>query len=102
MTVFGGLRRGGARPDPRPRRGTKKSKRAKMEATQSTINTEESSYPENTTLSRPSGERRGASMKIMMSHHGPRMSGSREKGAFAPAHNHSLSSNSASWFGHRV
>jgi hypothetical protein len=102
MTVFGGLRKGGARPDPRPRRGTKKSKRAKMEAAQSTINIEESSYPETTTRSRSSGERRGTTTKIMMGHHGPRMSGAREKGAFAPAHNHSLSGNSASWFGHRV
>ncbi|KIM31016.1 hypothetical protein M408DRAFT_274267 [Serendipita vermifera MAFF 305830] len=108
MTVFGGLRKGGARPDPRPRRGTKKSKRAKMEAAAtaaSTANTEESSYPENGshahahTHARTSSDRKGSNMKVVTGHQGPRP---REKGAFAPAHNHSHSSNSGSWYGHRV
>lgn len=104
MTVFGGLRKGGARPDPRPRRGTKKSKRAKMEAAASAANTEESSYPENATHAHPrsSSDRKGPNMKVMTGYQGPRMTGSRDKGAFTPAHNQSHSSNSGSWYGHRV
>ena len=100
MTVFSGLRKGGARPDPRPRRGTKKSKRAKTGAIPNSIITDESSYPENAAHPRPSAERRGMTMKITMGHQGPRMAGPREKGAFAPAHHHSLSSNSPSCYGH--
>ena len=104
LTVFGGLRKGGPRPDPRPRRGTKKSKRAKMEAAASVVNTEESSYPENSahTHARSSSDRKAPGMKVSMGHPGPRSTGPREKGAFAPAHSHSHSSTSGSWYGHRV
>jgi len=46
MTVFSGLRKGSPRPEPRPRRGTKKSKRAKQEAAMTVTGAEDNGYTE--------------------------------------------------------
>lgn len=100
MTVFGGLRRGTPRPDPRPRRGTKKSKRAKQEA--STAGEDNSPTTEKPPFVKQNVDKRSSNIKIAMGRQGPRMAPPRDKGAFAPAHPHLGGNSHPSWFGNRA
>ena len=103
ITVFGGLRKGGARPDPRPRRGTKKSKRTKHFSSDHVLSTLEI----NTTGDRLCGngflgdKAHAQPMKLRMGRPGPRMMGSFDK--TVPIHRNAASnSSSSSWVGLRM
>lgn len=101
MTVFGGLRKGSPRPEPRPRRGTKKSKRAKQEAAMAMTAAEDNGYTEKQP-SKQAIDKRGSNIKITMGRQGPRMGPPREKGAFAPAHQHLTGNGHSTYFGNRA
>jgi hypothetical protein len=101
MTVFSGLRRGGPRPDPRPRRGTKKSKRVKMEAE----NAEEGNAPEKPIHTKPADKKFTNNNKVPYGKQGThRTILSRDKGGNAHGNSLHISgvSTNPSWFGNRV
>lgn len=100
ITVFGGLRKGGPRPDPRPRRGTKKSKRTRSDHVLATLEI-------NTAGDKSSGNRfigdksRAQPIKFGMGRPTAHMAGSLDKNT--PTHRSAASnSSSSSWFGPRM
>lgn len=97
LTVFGGLRRCGPRPDPRPRRGTKKTRRAKAEAAAASEARagEKEHVPEKRVA-------HGANGRPNSRFPAP----ANGKGAFAPGNSHQYNNNANhhhnAWFGNRV
>ncbi|PVF98311.1 hypothetical protein CPB86DRAFT_873489 [Serendipita vermifera] len=93
MTVFGGLRKGGPRPDPRPRRGAKKSKRVKQDAAATNKPSDNHSTGNNLPSHKLSGDKKPASGKAMIGRPGPRMANSRDKASFAQGNAHLATNN---------
>ncbi|KAG8816693.1 hypothetical protein FRC17_000215 [Serendipita sp. 399] len=95
MTVFGGLRRGGPRPDPRPRRGTKKSKRTGQSSGSDFV-----FIPDNGQLHREKVRGQG---KPAMGRQTPRITPPRDKSHHSHGHHFSGSNSSnSSWYGQRM
>ncbi|KAG9054381.1 hypothetical protein FS842_005294 [Serendipita sp. 407] len=95
MTVFGGLRKGGPRPDPRPRRGTKKSKRGGQSSGSDFV-----FIPDN---GQPYREKTRVQGKLAIGRQTPRITPPRDK-APRPHGHHFTGSNSSnsSWCGQRM
>jgi hypothetical protein len=93
MTVFGGLRKGGPRPDPRPRRGAKKSKRVKQDAAASTKSSDSHPTGNNLPPHKLSGDKKSTTNKAMIGRPGPRMANSRDKASFAQGTVHLAANN---------
>jgi hypothetical protein len=63
---------------------------------------EDNGYTEKQPYIKQAADKRGSNIKITMGRQGPRMGPHREKGAFAPAHQHLTGNGHSAYLGNRA